>query len=899
MKDDERWTIRRAFRLPSSRERMRAEVDEELEFHIRGRMEELMSQGVARDDADREARRRFGDFGRIEHEVEQYTRKAERRRTVRDRLDAFVRDVRYAGRSLLRQPVFSLVVIVTLTLGIGATAAIFHAIDRVVLRPLPYPDAERIVYLGTRWDKTTPIGALPAGRFQFWHDNSRVFDGLATYRWFEARVGENDDAKPIEGIRVTPSYLDIVGARPIVGRGFGARDYAPEASPVAILGHSLWMSGFGGDPRVLDRTIRLDGNVYSVVGVLPASFEIAELTTSPSVVLPLVLSPSQLADGGANYTTIGRLRSGMGEAQISRDMATVFERFRRAFPEHVEKDDLGVAVMKYTQIFGSELATQLWISLGATLFVFLLACANVSNIVFARALTRQREFAVRAALGAGRWRIVRQVVIEMMWLGIISAALATAASFLTVRGLVALAHAALLHESQLHLDGRVVVLTTLVALAASLVIGLVVATAATGADFTRRLAGSTRTTGFGGSTSHGATRSVLVGFQSAIAMALLAGAGLLISSFLHVLRVDGGFRRAGIYTATIAHPPRDYTTAQAVHRFEQHVLDELRATPGIIDAAATATLPLRRGWNLPTTVEGRSDLTEGATEWRAVSPFYFRTMDISLVAGRDISPSDIGTSTPIVLVSQAYAKRFFGNENPIGKRILVGCYKGCPGKQQVTSNEIVGVVADIRDQSLEQKAPRGTIWLPRNQLSGDLLSLPAFVVRANDPAIAATALRRAIAAADPRLATPDVAAMNDIVSASMSWRRFSTVLLLSFATLALVLTCVGIYGVASYSVSQRVREIGLRMALGAVPRSVVALVVRQVVTPAVCGLVVGLAGALWLSRVLTNQLFGVSPHDPISLGAVAAVLMVVAIVASYVPARRAARVDPATALQSE
>jgi putative ABC transport system permease protein len=274
-------------------------------------------------------------------------------------------------------------------------------------------------------------------------------------------------------------------------------------------------------------------------------------------------------------------------------------------------------------------------------------------------------------------------------------------------------------------------------------------------------------------------------------------------------------------------------------------------------------------------------------------------MDIALVAGRDISETDVATSPPIVLVSQAYAKQFFGNENPIGKRILIGCYKGCPGQKGVTPNEIVGVVADIRDQSLEQKAPHGTIWVARAQQSEDLLSFPAFVVRANDPATAANALRRAIAEDDPRLASPDIAAMSDIVSASMSWRRFTTLLLLSFATLALVLTCVGIYGVASYSVSQRVREIGLRMALGALPKSVVALVVRQAVTPAACGLVVGLAGALWLSRVLTNQLFGVSAHDPVSLGSVAGVLMLVAIVASYFPARRAARVDPATALKSE
>jgi len=892
-----RWDLRRVFRLPSTRRRLRDDVEAELAFHLEGRVDELMRDGLTRDEAEREARRRFGDYRRIEQEVERMTLRSERRRTLRDRVDAAVADLRYSSRSLARQPLYLTVIVATLTLGVGATAAMFHAVDRVILHPLPYPDADRIVYLGTRWGKERPTGAVSPGRFQFFHDNSRIFDGLATLQTVEAQLGDDDSGVPIEGVRVTPDFLSVVGARPLLGRGLVARDFEGGAPPVVMLGHALWTSRFGADSGIVGRGIRLRGRLYSVVGVLPPSFEIAELSSPPAFVVPLVFSAAELTDRGANYTAIGRIRRGVTDAQISADVASIFAAFRRQFPDGVEKDD-AITVMKYEQIFAGDLVSQLWIMLGATLFVFLLACANVANLVYARALTRGREFAVRAALGAGRSRIVRQVLVEMVLIGIVSTMTATAASFASVRGLVALAHGALLRESQLRLDPRVVVATTVVALAASLVIGLLVGLAATRAGFTRSLVGSTRTSGLGGSAAHRGTRGFLVGLESALAMVLLTGAGLLISSFVKVLGVDGGFRREGIYTATVSRAPKDYSNHEVSERFERRVLESLRATPGVLSAGATATLPLRRGLNLPTTVQGHGELSEGATEWRAVSPDYLRTMDIRLVAGRDIAESDAATSPLVGLVSEAYAKRFLSDGNPIGRHILIGCYKGCPDRNPPPI-EVVGVVRDLRDMSLEQPRLRRTIWVPWAQANTDFARVPAFVVRANDPAVAASALRRAIAAADPRIGNPDVLAMTDIVSASLSWRRFSTVLMVCFAGLALALTCVGIYGVAAYAVSQRVQEIGLRMALGARPAGVVALVVRQGVTPAAIGLVVGLGAALLLTKVLSKLLFGVGPRDPVSFASVALVLLGVAITASYLPARRAACVDPAGALRAD
>ena len=894
---DRRWNLRRVLRLPSTRGRLRADVEAELSFHLEGRIEELMREGLDRAEAEREARRRFGDYARIEREVEQMTLRVDRRRTMRDRVDGVIADLRYATRSLARQPLYLAVVVLTLTLGVGATAAIFHAVDRVILHPLPYPDADRIIYLGTYWGKQPPVGALSPGRFQFFHDNNRIFDGLTTFRTVETQLGDDETGSPITGVRVTADFFRVLGVAPLLGRRLVARDYEPGAPPTAMLSHGLWTTRFGGDSSVIGRPIRLDGHQYSVIGVLPASFEIAELPSAPGIVLPLVFSAEDLTDRGANYTAIGRRRTGVTNEQVNADIASMSAAFQGQFPERVEKDE-GAVVMTYDQIFAGDLVSQLWIMLGATLFVFLLACANVANIVYARALSRAREFAVRAALGAGRSRIVRQLLVEMLLIGAVSTVTATVASLASVRGLVALARGALLRDSQLKLDPRVVVVTMLIALVASLVIGLAVGMAATRAGFTRSLVGSARATGLGGSGAHRGARGFLVGLESALAMVLLAGAGLLISSFIKVLDVDGGFRRDGIYTATLSRAPRDYSNKEVATRFEQRVLQALRATPGIIGAGATANLPLRRGMNLPTTVQGRTELSEGATEWRAVSPGYLATMDIRLVAGRDVSESDAATSPPVVLVSEAYVKKFLSDGDPIGRRILIGCFKGCPDRHPAPV-EVVGVVRDLRDASLEQPRLRRTIWVPLAQATAEAAHMPAFVVRANDPALAASALRRAIAGADPRVGSPDVLAMTDIVSASLSWRRFSTVLMACFAGLALALTCVGIYGVAAYAVSQRVQEIGLRMALGARPGRVVALVVRQGVAPAAVGLLIGLGAALLLTRVLSKLLFGVGPRDPLSFASVAFVLLGVAIAASYLPARRAARVDPAGALRAE
>jgi predicted permease len=804
-------------------------------------------------------------------------------------------DFRYAVRTLLRLPMFALVVIATLTLGIGATAAIFHTVDRAVLHPLPYPHADRIVYLGMKRLRGTGTWSLTASRFQIWHDNSRIFERLATTRGFEAEVDHTAGGSVVQVARVTAEFLDILGARPEVGRPFVSDDYLPSAAPVALVTDAAWRSRFGGDANLVGSTIALDDKRVTVIGILAPSFEWAGVPTQPDVLTPLVFTTAMLGDGGANYDVIGRLRPGVSPRQIEDDNAFVFARYRALYPEYVDGNDAGVSVSSFQHVFVGDLTSALWILLAATGFVFLLACANVGNIVLARTIGRQREFAVRAALGSGRARIVRQIVAEMLVLGVASAVCAALGSLIAVRGLVGLAHDALLRDSQLSLDWRVVLFTVLAATAATLVIGVAAALFAARMSVPSSLAASARSAGLGGSGRR--FRGALVTLESALAMVLLAGAGLLITSFARVLEVDGGFRRDGIYTATIAHTPRTYRTLADVWRFDQRVLERLRATPGILSAASTATLPLRRGWNIPTTVLGENDRTESATEWRAISPGYFRTMEIPVVTGRAFTDADVDGAPRVAVVSQSYAETFFPGENAIGRRILVGVYKGQGPASE--ASEIVGIVPDLRDASLEQTRLRHTVWLPQSQASQMGVDLPAFVVRANDPSIAARAWRAAMTGADPRIGVPDVVAMSDIVTESLSWRRFTMVLMATFAAVALVLTCVGIYGVASYAVSQRTQEIGVRMALGAKPSAVVALIVRQGARPAIIGLVIGLVLAAWGSRAIASMLFGVGPRDPVSLASVALLLGVVAVAASWLPARRAARVDPVTALRAD
>jgi putative ABC transport system permease protein len=901
--------LRRVLRLPLGKRAVRGDVDAELRFHVQGRVDELVAAGMSRPAAEAEVARAFGDYARIEAEVERIDMAMHRRRSLLERAATLRGDVRHACRTLLRQPTFSLVVVLTLAVGIGATAAIFHVVDRMVLRPLPYPHADRIVYLGWSWaGKGDYTGSLSPQKFEFFHAESHVFDALTAEHGISAILGgagaggggEAGDAAGavVQGLRVTCEFFRVVGASPAMGRQFASNECASGAPDVAVISHALWVSRFGSDPRIVGTVVTLDGRPYAVIGVMPASFEIAEESERAQLIVPLQFAPEELDDKGNNYLVIGRLRRGVTNAQATQDMALAYNRYQHAYPESMEKTDRGPRLFTYRELYVGGVESTLWLLFAATAFVLLLACANVANLCLARALSRQREFAVRTALGAGRGRIIRQLITESLLLGFVAAVSATVVGMGGVRGLMALGREATLRESQLAVDPRVVLFTTLVAVVASVTIGIAAALPATRMDLARALAEGGRS----GPVGHRQRmwRNFLIGAESAIAMVLLVGAGLLIASFARIQAVDPGYARAGIVTARLSHAPAGYDSAATVAEFTRRVIAGLRATPGVSAAGAASSLPLERGYNLPMTVDGRQDATQ-SIEWRAATPGYFQTIGMRLLRGRNVSEADDRRAPGVVIINQSFADKFWPGDSPIGRRVWLGRHNGkaVGPKFDEPAREIVGVVADSKDVSLAQARARPTAWVPLPQVPRGLVRLPAFAARGPDAAVVVAAVRRATAAADPRMPAPDVTAMSDIVSASLSSRRFSMVLMTLFAAVALGLTSVGIYGVVAYSVARRVHEIGVRLALGARPVNVLALVMRQGMTPVVAGLAAGLAASLALTRSLASMLYGVGPRDPRAIASVAALLAAVAAMACLIPARRAASGDPLRALREE
>jgi putative ABC transport system permease protein len=813
-------------------------------------------------------------------------------------MDTLFRDVRHAARALLRAREVTALAIVILALGIGAVTAIFSVVNKVVLHPLPYPDPDQIVFLGWRWSNGGQAYALSWRKFVFWHDHSRVFDGLATYRQYDVLLGGAERATDVSEARISADLLHVLGARPVLGRAFVSEEMQDGGPPVALLSHALWQSRFGSDPGVIGREIRLDDQPYTIVGVLPASLRLPGAGEETQVMIPLHITPRDLEDNGNNLTVIGRLKHGVPQALVESDMEAVFQQFSTAFPDVVQNDDRGALLLSFQRLFVGSLQTTLWVFLGATGFVFLLACANVTNLLLARSTARQREIAVRAALGAGRGRIVRQMMTESVLLGLAAGVLGVLVSVWSLHALLALAPSWLPGGREIVLRPLVLVFGFGMALASGIALGLASAFPTFRLDLARALNDGGR----GGSQgrSQRRARDVLIAVEAGLAMVLLAGAGLLIASFIQLSAVDPGFTREGVLTARIPHAPAGYDSVARVWSFERMVLDRLRSTPGIVAAAGVSAPPLRGGMNLPITVENRPDATEGAVEWRAVSPGYFQTLGIRLLRGRDFSDADRAGGTPVMIISEAMAEHYWPGQNPIGQRVWVGRYKGqsiSPALDE-PPREIIGVAADVRELELDH-GPGRTMFVPQAQVPPAGASLPTFVIRARRSDVAAAALREAIAQADPRMPPPELTTMDQIVAASLSQQRFSTTLMTIFAALALVLTSVGIYGVVSYAVARRVREIGVRMALGATPRDVVRLVVRQGMMPVVIGLGVGLVAALGLTRLLAGMLYGVSPRDPVALAAMAAVLVAVALLASYLPARRATRVDPLVALRGD
>jgi putative ABC transport system permease protein len=811
-------------------------------------------------------------------------------------MTTFWHDLRFGVRTLVRSPATSVVALLTLALGIGANTALFSVVNGLLLKPLPYPEPEELVLVmesnPARGFPRYPVSPL---NFDDWRRQNRVFESLAAIRESRFNLTGGERAETVAGARVTPEFLRVLGIQPALGRGFLPEEGLAGGPRVALLSHELWRRRFGADPGILNRQVLIDEESTTVIGVLPPGFD---LPSQSEVWLPLLWDFKPETRGGHFLVALGRLKPGVGLETARAEMQTLAARLERQYPEF--NTGWTTIVLPLHGILVEEVRPALLLLLAAVGFVLLIACANVANLLLARLASREREIAVRTALGAGRVRLVRQMVTESLVLFLAGGALGLLLAVWATRILVALYGKDLPRQEEIGLDSRVLLFTLGLSLVTGLLFGLAPALSATRG----RLFGALKEGGraMAGGARGRLVRSLLVLGEVAVALVLLVGAGLLLQSFARLRAVDPGFRPEGVLTAEIALPAKKFTDDERRIVFTQELLDRLRTIPGVRSADTVLPLPLSgydyvRAFN----VQGRPEPPPGAettAHVRLVTPGFFQTLGIRVLQGRVFTPQDDPGSVPVVLINKTMADRTWPGENPIGQRITFG---GSEPRASWTWNEVVGVVADIHHQTLDQEAG-AEIYVPQlqNPVGGPLSIL---LQTSGDPARLTGAVREAVRSIDNDLPVERVRTLESLVAESLASSRFQTVLLGLFAAVALFLAALGLYGVISDSVTQRTHEIGIRMALGARRPDVLRLVVRQGMSLVLAGVGLGLTLALLLLLLLADRagtyLYQGRALDPLILVTVPLVLLAVALVANWLPARRAVRVEPSVALRAE
>jgi putative ABC transport system permease protein len=804
-------------------------------------------------------------------------------------MNAVRQDLVYALRSFARAPGFTAAAVLTLALGIGANSAIFSVVDAVLLRPLPFPGAGRVVDVA--WDGSGILQRLSAIKFQYWKDNTRSFEAMATWRPIPARVEAGRDVAGVHALEVTADFLRVLGFTPALGRGFEPAEVMPGGPGVAIISHAMWRTHFGGAADTVGRAIRLNGEVVTIVGVLPESFAFPHEDDPVAVILPLrmTVDPASVAE---DWPAIARLREAVTRGQAQTEVAALTASFRATHPNQASEQDRGMKVATFSELYVADVVRQaLWILMGAVALVLCIACANVANLFLARASRRRGEMALRTALGATRGRIIRLVLTESMFVALAAGALGLFVGRSIASVLVALSPAEFPRMASIGVDWRVTLFTFAAALITSLIFGTSAAWPAAGSSRSQALKEQTR-----GNSGRSRVRQGLLVTQAALSMILLVGAGLLVATLIGLMRLDPGFDTDGIVGVRFASKPAGYDSSENLWLFEQRVLQQLEGSPVIRSIAGASSLPLERGLNTPIAIPGRQN-APSSVEWRAVTPGYFSTLGISLKAGRTFVEADNAGGRAVAIVNEAFARRYLPDVPPVGQHIDVG------RSPTIRGVEIVGVVSDVREVSLRTD-PRRTMYVPQSQ-APDILSriqrtMPVFVAATGQgPGDVQRVIADAVRAAEPALPRPEVFPLGDLVTRSLVRERFGATLVSMLAAAALALTAFGIYGVLTYSVQQRRREIGIRMALGAGGGQVARLVMVQGMAPVLIGMVIGIAGALALSRVAASFLWGVTPTDPGTMAAVAGTLVAVALLASWIPARQAARLDPLKTLNWE
>ncbi|MGE0128236.1 MAG: ABC transporter permease [Blastocatellales bacterium] len=804
-------------------------------------------------------------------------------------MHSFWQDLRYGARMLLKNPGFTLVAVITLALGIGANTAIFSVVNGVLLSALPYPQSDQLtmVWLDNRRQGIRDdITSYP--NFQDWRNQNKTFQGMAGVRSLNVNLTGAGEPEELRAATVSSNFFQLMGVGPAQGRGFTAEEEQPGKDKVVILSHGLWQRRFGGDPGILNKTISLNGESHTVVGIMPPGFQ---FPTKAEIWAPLAPNERLRAARGAFWLpVVGRLKSGVTRAQAQADMDVVARQLEQQYPNLA---GYGVNVVPLHEQTVGNVRRALLVLLGAVGFVLLIACANVANLLLARAATRQREVAVRAALGASRWRLVRQLLTESVLLSVAGGALGVLLALWGLELLLDLSPANIPRLDNIRLDGRVLGFTVGLSLLTGLIFGLAPALQTSHLELGETLKEGGRT-GAGGSRAQ-RIRSAFIVAEVALTLALLISAGLLIRSFWRLQQVAPGFKTERVLTMKLALPRSKYAEGAKATAFFQQLQERLSTLPGVEAASAVSTILLPKLANSSNfTIENRPpDPREQSLElpFDAVQPNYFQTMSIQLLSGRTFSEQDASDKPRVAIVNETFVKRYFPNEDAVGKRFTFG--DGNNNPQWIT---IVGVVRDTKRQGLDQPI-RIESWFPHAQAPSR--SMQVVLRTTGDPLALAGAVRDAVWSLDRDLPIPKMETMEQILSESVAQRRLNMLLLAIFAAVALILAAVGIYGVMSYAVTQRTNEIGIRMALGAQMGDVLKLILAQGMKLALIGVGIGLIATIALTRLMSSLLFGVSATDPLTFAAIALLLTVVALLACYLPARRATKVDPMIALRYE
>ena len=873
------------------------EMSDELRDHTERQTHANITAGMPHDEARRQAMLQFGGAEAVKEDC--------REQSSGFWLETLLSDVRYGVRMMMRSPGFTIVAILTLALGIGANTAIFSVVNGVLLNPLPFPQPEQLVSLSES-KPNFATGSISYLNFRDWQRNNHTFSSMAISRPISFSLTGSGEAEQLQAELLSSDYFSLLGVKPVLGRMFAPGEDEVGAAPIVLISAGLWKRKFGSSPDVLGRTIRLDGGGFTIVGVIPADFDLSTRSFRNSeIYVPIGQWKNNFLlnrGAGLGIHGIGRLRPGVSIEQARADMDEVTRNLIAAYPD--TDKGIGAAVRPLKQDMLGEVRPLLLLLLGAVCFVLLIACVNVANLLLARSTSRAREFAIRAALGAGKGRLIRQLLTESILLGIAGGGLGLLLAVWVTR--VALQHlpVTLPRAASVGLDARVLLFTIAISVGVGIVFGLVPALK----SLKPMLQVTLNESGRGGSGTRHRTQSIFVVVEMALALVLLAGAGLMVRTLARLWSQDPGFNPRNVLTFNLSPPPSLMNSnAETVRAFSRELDRRIAATPGVQAVSMTwAALPMSGDDEDVFWLDGHAKpASQNDMNWAVkyvVDPDYLKVMQIRLRRGRFFTPQDNGHAPSVAVIDEALARKYFGNDDPIGKRVRITENEGMGDG----TTEIVGVVDHVNQWGLASDAQnlQAQIYLPAMQMSDGFTVLVSYgtsaVVRY---AGSAPAVIDSIRDTSRKMNSEQVVygeqTMDEIISDSISDRKFSMVLLGTFAALALLLSSIGIYGVISYLIGERTHEIGIRMALGAQRKDVLALVLSEGVRLTLLGAAIGIAAALGLTRLMASLLYGVSASDPLTFAAVPIVLLGVAMLACYIPARRAMRVDPMTALRYE